>query len=72
MSVQEVIFIVVKSGCVFCRLEYTLCNSDNLWNHHGYWRNSVGNMFLHGKVCITCNTDNIVHIGLLFHDCSSR
>lgn len=53
-----VFLLVVKSDCLVCRLEYTVCNCDHLWNHYGYWWNSVGNMFLHGKVGITCNMAN--------------
>lgn len=69
-SALHSIFLVVKSDCVFRRLEYTVCNCDYLWNHHGYWRNSVGNMFLHGKVRIACNTSNVFHMSVTLDDCS--
>ena len=72
MFVREVpctvVFLVVKSDFVVCRLEYTVCNCDHLWNHHGYWWNSVGNMFLHGKVRIAFNTNSVFHMGLTVHD----
>lgn len=47
-----VILLVFKGDFVACRLEYIVCNRNHLWNHYGYWWNSVGNMFLHGKVSI--------------------
>ncbi len=49
------LFCIDKNYRLVFRLEYIVRDCDHLWNHHGYWWNSVGDMFLYGKVSISYN-----------------